>query len=304
MASNTPNLNLLKKDPVTDGNDTFNIQTMLNDNWDKIDEAIGDVREELQDINIPPASLTEAGIVRLSNSTSGTREDVAATELAVKTTYDAAAAAQTTANAANLAAAAAQTKADQAFQLGNERKAEVVAALVALGVSASTSDSWATLISKLTAIIKATGNATAADVLAGKTFSNASANGLIGTMPKFSPGDYEIYRGSGYASSRDYMVKLYEVKVSNINTSIIRVGIINLYSYLVDSTAYAQIYINGNPRGVMRSTPGGNQASFFEDFICNENDSIELWARTTNTKGNVVAELSLRISIPSTVRVR
>lgn len=38
MASNTPNLNLLKKDPVTDGNDTFNIETMLNENWDKIDE--------------------------------------------------------------------------------------------------------------------------------------------------------------------------------------------------------------------------------------------------------------------------
>lgn len=37
MAEYTPKLNLLKKDPVVDGNDTFNIQTMLNDNWDKID---------------------------------------------------------------------------------------------------------------------------------------------------------------------------------------------------------------------------------------------------------------------------
>lgn len=42
MASNTPNLGLLKKDPATDGNDTFNIQTMMNDNWDKIDKSIGD----------------------------------------------------------------------------------------------------------------------------------------------------------------------------------------------------------------------------------------------------------------------
>lgn len=41
MASNTPNLNLYKKDPLTDGNDTFNIQTMLNGNWDKVDEAAG-----------------------------------------------------------------------------------------------------------------------------------------------------------------------------------------------------------------------------------------------------------------------
>lgn len=40
MASYTEHLQLLKKDPVADGADTFNIQTMLNDNWDKIDEAV------------------------------------------------------------------------------------------------------------------------------------------------------------------------------------------------------------------------------------------------------------------------
>lgn len=40
MASNTPNLNLYKKDPIIDGNDTFNIKTMLNDNWDKIDAEV------------------------------------------------------------------------------------------------------------------------------------------------------------------------------------------------------------------------------------------------------------------------
>ncbi|MGE8079013.1 hypothetical protein [Peribacillus loiseleuriae] len=38
MASNTTRLDLLKKNPVTDGNDTFNIETMLNENWDKIDK--------------------------------------------------------------------------------------------------------------------------------------------------------------------------------------------------------------------------------------------------------------------------
>ncbi|ABR48586.1 hypothetical protein Amet_2432 [Alkaliphilus metalliredigens QYMF] len=45
MASNTPNLDLYKKDPVQDGDDTFNIETMLNENWDKIDEGIGDAAE-------------------------------------------------------------------------------------------------------------------------------------------------------------------------------------------------------------------------------------------------------------------
>jgi hypothetical protein len=44
MASYTSNLNLLKKDPVADAADTFNIQTMLNENWDKIDAALAAAR--------------------------------------------------------------------------------------------------------------------------------------------------------------------------------------------------------------------------------------------------------------------
>ncbi|MEK5165752.1 phage tail protein [Paenibacillus sp. FSL R5-0527] len=100
MASNTPNLNLLKKDPATDGNDTFNIQTMLNDNWDKIDAAVGEVREELKDINVPDASLTQKGITQLSSATDSTAEDRAATPKAVKAAFDVAAAAQSTANMA------------------------------------------------------------------------------------------------------------------------------------------------------------------------------------------------------------
>lgn len=37
MSTLTTFLSLLKKNPETDGSDTFNIQTMLNENWDKID---------------------------------------------------------------------------------------------------------------------------------------------------------------------------------------------------------------------------------------------------------------------------
>lgn len=39
MASNTARFGLLKKDPVVDAADTFNIKTMMNDNWEKIDGA-------------------------------------------------------------------------------------------------------------------------------------------------------------------------------------------------------------------------------------------------------------------------
>ncbi|MEJ9221463.1 pyocin knob domain-containing protein [Paenibacillus glucanolyticus] len=90
MSSNTPNLGLLKKDPMVDGNETFNIETMLNENWDKVDEAVGQVRRDLGniDVDIPEASLTEKGIVQLSSATNGTRENVAATENAVKAVKD------------------------------------------------------------------------------------------------------------------------------------------------------------------------------------------------------------------------
>ena len=47
MASNTENLKLLKKNPTTDGADTFNVQTMLNDNWDKIDQFAGILDKKL-----------------------------------------------------------------------------------------------------------------------------------------------------------------------------------------------------------------------------------------------------------------
>ncbi|MGM1048658.1 MAG: phage tail protein [Bacillota bacterium] len=84
MSNNTPNLGLLKKDPMVDGNETFNIKTMLNENWDKIDEAVGQVKEDLGNVNIPDASLTVKGKVQLSSATSGARETVAATEKAVR----------------------------------------------------------------------------------------------------------------------------------------------------------------------------------------------------------------------------
>ena len=43
MSSYTDFLSLLKKDPVADAADTFNIKTMLNDNWDKLDSFAASV---------------------------------------------------------------------------------------------------------------------------------------------------------------------------------------------------------------------------------------------------------------------
>ncbi len=48
MASNTPNLNLYMKDPVTEGNDFFDIKTMMNDNWRAIDTFAGSTKGSLE----------------------------------------------------------------------------------------------------------------------------------------------------------------------------------------------------------------------------------------------------------------
>lgn len=124
----------------------------------KADEALTESKaytdQKVGEIVIDDASLTQKGIVMLSDSTGGTRSDVAATEKAV----------------------------GLAFQAGVERKAEVVAALNSIGVSASTSESWDSLIAKMSGVIRATGTAAVSQVLAGSTFSNASGNNRTGTM--------------------------------------------------------------------------------------------------------------------------
>lgn len=48
MSTTTEKLGLFKYDPVADGAQTFNIKQALNDNWDKIDDAVKDIDTNLQ----------------------------------------------------------------------------------------------------------------------------------------------------------------------------------------------------------------------------------------------------------------
>ena len=48
MSTTTEKLALFKYDPSTDGAQTFNIKQALNDNWDKIDDAVKDIDTNLQ----------------------------------------------------------------------------------------------------------------------------------------------------------------------------------------------------------------------------------------------------------------
>ncbi|OME07514.1 hypothetical protein BSK60_31015, partial [Paenibacillus odorifer] len=71
MSSNTPNLNLLKVNPVTDGNDTFNIDTMLNDNWDKIDTTVGNKVDKVSGKQLSTNDYTTAEKTKLSGVATG-----------------------------------------------------------------------------------------------------------------------------------------------------------------------------------------------------------------------------------------
>ena len=71
---------------------------------------------------------------------------------------------------------------NEVFQSGNSAKQGLVDALVAKGQSCSTSDTWSTLISKISNLIKPSGTAIASNVLSGKTFINSTGNVLTGTM--------------------------------------------------------------------------------------------------------------------------
>ena len=43
MSTTTDKLALFKYDPSTDGAQTFNIKKALNDNWDKLDDAVKEI---------------------------------------------------------------------------------------------------------------------------------------------------------------------------------------------------------------------------------------------------------------------
>lgn len=101
--------------------DWTSIDTVRPADMNQIGQEINDLQNAVSNINIPDASLTDKGIVQLSNATDGIRENVAPTEKALKAAYErgsegvaAAAAAQAKANAAETPGGA-QAKATEAL---------------------------------------------------------------------------------------------------------------------------------------------------------------------------------------------
>lgn len=206
-----------------------------------IGEELNQLRTDVDNIEVPPASLTQAGIVQLSNATDGVSESKAATEKAL-----------------GLVMAEAQA----GKQAGIERKNEVVAALNSIGVAASTSESWDSLIAKMAAIIKATGNAGVGDVLSGRTFSNETGNNRIGTMANqgaqiITPGTINKAIPAGYHNGSGHVVGDPDLVAANFPKDVNLFGIQGILERM--TTAEKQAIANAiSGKGVPASVNDSN----------------------------------------------
>lgn len=273
----TPNLNL----PLIDDNTTNDIKRDFNALANAVDQSVSS-------ITIPPASLTEAGKVQLSDAVNSTDKTKAATPSAVKLAYDEATAAK---------------------QLGVEQKANVVAALNSIGVSASTSETWAQLITKMSGVVKATGNATPAQVLAGATFSNASANGLVGTYV-----GAQLIGGVGTLITSDTTSNPNDIytwsttPLKKLEATIFQPGTYRVTFTLggpsgSSTPVYGRIYVNDVASGVTRTSTVGNPnvTTFVEDITVKANDKISLYLWTSNaSKQSICMSMTVYVNFIAT----
>lgn len=148
--------------------------------------------------------------------------------------------------------AAVEEKSEAAFTAGNERKEEVVAALIAMGIEATTEETWVELIGK----IKATGDAVPGDVRAGKTFSTPEGS-QVGTLPEqattvITPGGIPLNFSAG-------IYKAFSVAASNLKTQTISRNI-PVSSFVDIPVTGFETYISGF---VYRNSNTSNKTGLF-----------------------------------------
>ncbi len=91
MSTQTTNLNLFKYDVATDGKNTFNMDTALNENWDKIDSTVNNKADNNHNHNgtYEPAFSKNSGFNKnKSDSITSASTDTLATSKAVKDLND------------------------------------------------------------------------------------------------------------------------------------------------------------------------------------------------------------------------
>ncbi|MCI1615970.1 MAG: hypothetical protein LKH86_24710, partial [Heyndrickxia oleronia] len=119
---------------------------------------------------------------------------------------------------------------------------------------------------------------------------------VIGSFVEVQPGDAIVFSAINNAStSSKSMVKVKEIIVS--------VGRVYRVSFDLNSTngytAYAQIYVNGTPRGTLRQTNSSSDVKFTEDIELQDNDALQIYARISGSSysANVANVNDLKIGV-------
>lgn len=125
---------------------------------------------------------------------------------------------------------------NEVFQYGNNAKQELVAALLAKGLQATTDMSFNELCNMVENIVLAEGNATVDKVLSGKTFVNSTGQLLTGTLP--NRGSITLSPNGTTTGSAGYYSSITikgdsNLKASNILTGTSVLGVNGSYPYNV-----------------------------------------------------------------------
>ena len=305
MAKNTTNLGLYEKES-TDGSDTFNIQTMLNDNWDKIDV----------DSKAKADALTNlAGEGRTAETVKGNADAINAlagegNTTTVKAVDDALKSHLSDTSSHITSTERATWNAKQAAlgyvpvqqgggtgQLGNKvyigwdgskLKAQVDA--VDLGRLLTESD-YNQLFQFANDGKTGIANAVTAKGVAASptdTFAAlASKIGQIQTGPTFAAGDdcplcYPDDTDRHFVIATEY-TKYKEFKMLYGGT--IRV-VVKMVAYDSSSKIYGKVYVNGVPRGIEHYTGDPyNGITWSEDISINAGDLVQLYFKQYNNDG-------------------
>lgn|GEM_PF-5855208 len=234
MSIFTAFLNLLKKDPVADKDDTFNISTMLNDNWDKIDAGLKNISKFPKSTGTTAITVT-TGIFNLVDGQSFTFIPTG-----------------------NNGSSATTINADGKGAKPLYKPSTTDAPKITSGKPVTV---WYDLAGDCFFIkASAEGNAVASHVLAPNTFSNGDDVGIVGTMVDHgSVGTVNLTsEGSEYTIPQGYHNGLGKVKavIAGLIASVIKAGTTVggiVGTFTADATAIASeiatgktAYVNGN----------------------------------------------------------
>lgn len=113
------------------------------------------------------------------------------------------------------------------------------------------------------------------------------------------PGDYNVLESSTQTTTNlTTPIKAKDIKYTGSDGTI-RVSF-DLMINAEDSTAYAQIYINNEPVGTLRSRNMTYFTTFTEDILVNKNDNVQLYAyRKGERRASMVRNFKISIQLPN-----